>query len=173
MARRVPLVRAVRELTMSEPSPEAKRLLAALDLHDIGVYLYEQRMRRENPKASEGEIGALVRNWLAAPSEDCPVFPEGDPQIAPEAVKAALAAAGLAEASWDAETRYREGGFNAYLIAADGLEACIAVGWSPGSAKGDLARCEQALHAVGYKTELVPVMFGEYLIASRINREET
>lgn len=47
--------------------PEAKRLRAALDMHDFGVAMYRQRMRRENPAASDGKIDALVRAWLLQP----------------------------------------------------------------------------------------------------------
>ncbi|GAA1542488.1 hypothetical protein GCM10009788_51350 [Nocardioides humi] len=39
----------------------------ALDLHDLGVKLYRQRMQREHPHASEVEIDGIVRAWLAAP----------------------------------------------------------------------------------------------------------
>lgn len=48
-------------------TPEAERIWDALDLHDFGVQLYRQRMRRENPDAGEAEIDALVRDWLIAP----------------------------------------------------------------------------------------------------------
>jgi len=47
---------------------EAQRMRTALDLHDLGVKLYRQRMRREHPGATGTEIDALVRSWLAAPS---------------------------------------------------------------------------------------------------------
>jgi len=39
----------------------------ALEMHDLGVKLYEQRMRREHPDAGRREIKDLVRIWLAAP----------------------------------------------------------------------------------------------------------
>jgi Rv0078B-related antitoxin len=48
----------------------AERLRAALDMHELGVRLYRQRMRREHPRASEAEIDELVREWLAAPPAD-------------------------------------------------------------------------------------------------------
>lgn len=49
---------------------EAQRMRSALDMHDLGVQLYRQRMRREHPDASPGEIESLVRTWLTAPSPD-------------------------------------------------------------------------------------------------------
>ena len=48
-------------------TPEAERMRAALDMHEFGVKLYRQRMRREHPAATEAEIDDLVRAWLAAP----------------------------------------------------------------------------------------------------------
>jgi Rv0078B-related antitoxin len=38
------------------------------DLCDAGVRIYRQRMRRENPAASEEEIEARVQAWLRRPS---------------------------------------------------------------------------------------------------------
>jgi hypothetical protein len=40
---------------------------SALEMHEFGVQLYRQRMRREHPEASHGEIDSLVRGWLTAP----------------------------------------------------------------------------------------------------------
>lgn len=40
----------------------------ALDLHDLGVKLFRQRMRRQFPEESEAEIDARVRSWLAVPT---------------------------------------------------------------------------------------------------------
>jgi hypothetical protein len=40
---------------------------SALEMHEFGVRLYRQRMRREHPEASHGEIDSLVRGWLTAP----------------------------------------------------------------------------------------------------------
>lgn len=51
-------------------TPEAERMRSALEMHDLGVQLYRQRMRREHPGASRGEIESLVRNWLTAPPAD-------------------------------------------------------------------------------------------------------
>ena len=48
-------------------SPEAERLRSALDMHDLGVKIYRQRMRREHPDAGRKEIESLVRAWLTAP----------------------------------------------------------------------------------------------------------
>jgi hypothetical protein len=38
------------------------------DLCDAGVRMYRQRMRRENPAASDEEIEARVQAWLRRPS---------------------------------------------------------------------------------------------------------
>jgi hypothetical protein len=48
-------------------TPEAERMRSALELHDLGVQLYRQRMRREHPEASRADIDGLVRGWLTAP----------------------------------------------------------------------------------------------------------
>jgi hypothetical protein len=40
---------------------------SALEMHDLGVKLYQQRMRREHPDAGRQEIKGLVRTWLTAP----------------------------------------------------------------------------------------------------------
>lgn len=40
---------------------------SALEMHELGVQLYRQRMRREHPDASLAEIDGLVRDWLTAP----------------------------------------------------------------------------------------------------------
>jgi hypothetical protein len=41
---------------------------SALEMHELGMQLYRQRMRREHPEASRGEIDGLVYGWLTAPS---------------------------------------------------------------------------------------------------------
>jgi hypothetical protein len=51
-------------------TPEAERMRSALELHDLGVQLYRQRMRREHPEADRAEIDSLVRTWLTAPPPD-------------------------------------------------------------------------------------------------------
>jgi hypothetical protein len=51
-----------------EWTPEAERMRSALDMHEFGVQLYRQRMHREHPEASRGEIDSLVRDWLTAPT---------------------------------------------------------------------------------------------------------
>jgi hypothetical protein len=47
--------------------PEAARIRAALDMHELDVELYRQRMRREHPQVDGCELDALVRAWLAEP----------------------------------------------------------------------------------------------------------
>jgi hypothetical protein len=51
-------------------TPEATRMRSALEMHELGVQLYRQRMRREHPDASGADIDDLVRAWLAAPPPD-------------------------------------------------------------------------------------------------------
>jgi hypothetical protein len=51
-------------------TPEAERMRSALEMHDLGVKLYRQRMRREHPHADRGEIEGLVQSWLTAPQPD-------------------------------------------------------------------------------------------------------
>lgn len=51
-------------------SPEASRLRTALGMRDFGVAMYRQRMRRENPHATEAEITAMVWAWLQEPPQD-------------------------------------------------------------------------------------------------------
>jgi Rv0078B-related antitoxin len=43
---------------------------SALEMHELGVQLYRQRMRREHPYANRADIDDLVRAWLAAPPPD-------------------------------------------------------------------------------------------------------
>ena len=47
--------------------PAARRFQLALEMHEFGVQLFRQRMRREHPQASDEEILAMVRDWLQAP----------------------------------------------------------------------------------------------------------
>jgi Rv0078B-related antitoxin len=42
-------------------TPEAERMRSALEMHDLGVRLYQQRMRREHPEAGPKKIDGLVR----------------------------------------------------------------------------------------------------------------
>ena len=53
--------------TVKNAGPEAVRIQAALDMHELGVRLYRQRMHREHPDARRGEIDGMVRAWLAEP----------------------------------------------------------------------------------------------------------
>jgi hypothetical protein len=43
---------------------------SALEMHDLGVKLYQQRMRREHPDAGRKKIDGLVRTWLTASPPD-------------------------------------------------------------------------------------------------------
>jgi Rv0078B-related antitoxin len=72
---RLLLARFTESRAMAQPRAfhwtlEAQRMRSALDMHDLGVQLYRQRMRREHPDASRDEIESLVRTWLTAPSPD-------------------------------------------------------------------------------------------------------
>lgn|SRR5579872_1759439 len=49
-------------------SPEVARLQSALDMHELGVQLYRQRMHRDHPHAGPADIDQMVRTWLAEPS---------------------------------------------------------------------------------------------------------
>jgi hypothetical protein len=51
-------------------TPEAERMRSALEMHELGVQLYRQRMHREHPYASPADIDDLVRAWLVAPPPD-------------------------------------------------------------------------------------------------------
>jgi Rv0078B-related antitoxin len=53
--------------TAKDAGPEAVRVQAALDMHELGVRLYRQRMHREHPEAHRSEIDGMVRAWLAEP----------------------------------------------------------------------------------------------------------
>ena len=46
-----------------EPSP-AEKLRIAFDLHEAGVELMRQNLRRARPRASREEIESLLEEWL-------------------------------------------------------------------------------------------------------------
>jgi Rv0078B-related antitoxin len=46
-------------------APEAVRVQAALEMHELGVRMYRQRMHREHPKAGRREIDGMIARWLA------------------------------------------------------------------------------------------------------------
>jgi Rv0078B-related antitoxin len=39
-----------------------------MDMHELGVRLYRQRMHREHPHAGRSDIDRMVKAWLAEPS---------------------------------------------------------------------------------------------------------
>jgi hypothetical protein len=47
---------------------DVEKCRMVFDLCEAGVRLYRQRMRRENPAASDEEIEARVQAWLRRPS---------------------------------------------------------------------------------------------------------
>lgn len=50
----------------------AARLRAAFEMHDTGMKLQRQNLRRRNPDASEAEIDRLFEQWLHDRPPDCP-----------------------------------------------------------------------------------------------------
>ena len=42
----------------------ARRLLTALELHDLGVAMMGQRLRREDPNAGDAELRSRLNDWL-------------------------------------------------------------------------------------------------------------
>jgi hypothetical protein len=48
---------------MWDMSP-AEKLRAALELHEVGVALMRQNLRRRNPDASTADIEELLSGWL-------------------------------------------------------------------------------------------------------------
>jgi hypothetical protein len=51
----------------AQPAPEVARFQAAMEMHELGVRLYRQRMHREHPRASRSDIERMVKAWLAEP----------------------------------------------------------------------------------------------------------
>lgn len=58
----------------SDQSAEAAaaRLRVAFEMHDTGMQLQRQNLRRRNPDASEAEIDRLFEQWLDDRPPDCP-----------------------------------------------------------------------------------------------------
>jgi hypothetical protein len=48
-------------------SPDVKRFREIQELHELGVAMRRQRMRNENPDATEPELDAMVWAWLQEP----------------------------------------------------------------------------------------------------------
>lgn len=53
-------------------SQEAQRFRLALQMTEMGISMYRQRMKRERPQASEEEIEAEVQAWLMRRPGDYP-----------------------------------------------------------------------------------------------------
>lgn len=49
---------------MGSPEAAVRRLRLALELHEAGVELHRQTLRREHPELSDAEIARLVGAWL-------------------------------------------------------------------------------------------------------------
>lgn len=50
----------------------ADRMRLALELNDLGVRMYAQRLRREHPNADAATIDSLVTAWLSDRPADAP-----------------------------------------------------------------------------------------------------
>lgn len=50
-----------------DDTPPIRRFRLAISMHATGLEMYRQRMRRDNPGASDEEIEALVQAWLSRP----------------------------------------------------------------------------------------------------------
>lgn len=46
-------------------SPEMERFAIAIQLHETGLALQRQNLRRRHPDLSEDEVDALMADWLA------------------------------------------------------------------------------------------------------------
>ena len=57
---------------LSLDSQEARRFRLALQMAEMGISMYRQRMTRERPNASEEEIEAEVQAWLMRRPGDYP-----------------------------------------------------------------------------------------------------
>lgn len=49
-----------------------ERVRLAVELNDLGVRMYAQRLRRERPTADESTIVGLVNDWLGSGPFDAP-----------------------------------------------------------------------------------------------------
>jgi hypothetical protein len=62
--------------TSPDASPAGASLLAAFDLHETGVEIMRQNLRRRDPAASDHDIDAQLQAWLlhrpGAENGDCP-----------------------------------------------------------------------------------------------------
>jgi hypothetical protein len=47
--------------------PNPKGLVLALELMELGIAITRQRLARENPELSHGELIAKTNEWLSAP----------------------------------------------------------------------------------------------------------
>ena len=49
---------------LAMPHPAARRLQIACELHDLGVAMMKQRLRREHPDEADAEIQTRLGAWL-------------------------------------------------------------------------------------------------------------
>jgi hypothetical protein len=67
-------------VTVQASSPEARRLLEAFEMNELGLRILRARLRRDDPAASDDELDALVRAWSArgaSDGSDRPIRPLG------------------------------------------------------------------------------------------------
>jgi hypothetical protein len=50
----------------------AEKLLAACEMHEEGMDILRQRLRRQHPDASQDEIESMVAEWVADRPYDSP-----------------------------------------------------------------------------------------------------
>jgi hypothetical protein len=78
MGETAPFLTYTEDVTLPARAP-MDRFRVTLDLHEFGLRVKRQNLRRGNPDASEAEISALLRAWLDHPpgaeSGDCPGRP--------------------------------------------------------------------------------------------------
>ena len=56
-------------------TPEARRLLEACELHEVGLEMARQRLRREHPGEDEVAIESRLRAWIGDRPYDSPGYP--------------------------------------------------------------------------------------------------
>jgi Rv0078B-related antitoxin len=72
---------------------DVEKFQVVFDMCDAGVRMYRQRMRRENPAASDEEIEARVQAWLRRPSGEAGDRPVRASTISPWTTRPSRAAA--------------------------------------------------------------------------------
>ena len=55
-----------------KPLTPAEKLQLAFEMHDFGVRMMREKLRREHPEESDAEIAHRLRHWLQDRPPDCP-----------------------------------------------------------------------------------------------------